>query len=166
MRVVARYRRLAKPRGGWRYGLDLDVYVEISDREIDDLVPDWYIQVPWIDLACYAHAQRTSRSKFSNHIRYGNYNNGYVVELIGVTWHCYNGQTIPRWPGQRLYFDSEADRERMIAYAHHLAEGVREAINDWWHKNAATVGDPSEHEVVYELAEKENADAARVIRLL
>lgn len=155
MKVVLKYERLAKPRGGWRYGLDLTLRVEISQSEVEELAPDWLINMDWPKtVGAYSSARRDKKDV----IGFARRSDGrYVLSCYGNTSSVhfyYYPQDTDTWPGAPVvYFNTSAEREEFIRGATEWARTLRDGIVRWLAENTAVTGDAVPTVVEHEISD-------------
>lgn len=133
MKVVLLYQRLPKPAGRWRYGLRLAVGVLYGDTP-----PPWPVRVPFPDSLQVWDAPINGAEISRLLTMQERSGEKYCLFSLGTWHHSYGGIQRPvtpwsraQWPGRDLYFESSADRERMIDFARSLAREIVSQAN-WW----------------------------------
>lgn len=164
MRVALKYQRLPKPRGGWRFGLTVEVRVEYKDAEWQALAPYWTIEVKLATpLYFYTLPRRGSG--------YNEYLDCVRLRVIDSRreldrWIC--SWSFSPWVSSGIvYFDSEADRNRAIELGRTIADRARQAAMAFWHENAPVEGDeaPIEEVSVFDEDQSDQQEVMRRIRL-
>lgn len=147
MRVVFRHRRLPKPRGAWRYGLEIEVRLECTPAEAFHLRPEWEASV---DVSRTIVAYEDPMRQFDTdppmgrfhairdaYLRVGSrtlqrHDNGFVAIWPKATW--------PKLP-QPLYFQRSEDREAFITVGRALARQLVVEGQKFLALNPAVPGD-------------------------
>lgn len=118
MRVVLRYTRLPKPRGGWNFGLSIVLRVEYSDAESTAFAPDWKPpEVVW-PVKQLTGPERSSKTLHTSYF-----------SAIGTG---YRGT---------VYLATSADRETLIAWLIDRRDEAVLAAQKFWDDNPPVEGE-------------------------
>lgn len=135
MKVALYYRRLAKPRGGWRYGLQLEVRVEYTREEWDSLAPYW-------EAIVNTHGRSITvydRDRLFDE----NSNSKTVVSACISTRNALKTKenVVMYWRLQTAFCNSAEDREALIQLGRELAQRAHEAATAFYNENPPSSGD-------------------------
>ena len=159
MRVVLKYRRLPKPRGGWRYGLWFLFRVEYSEREREELNPTWEWKGDITNIITDPDTGKkipVSKSPKANHEDWWLHKTFLSAEgcslspynLNNVNYHVHVKVTPQTDVEATVYFLHPEWREKFIEALHFIQREVAETANRWWHEHPPHPGDEFDSEAV------------------
>lgn len=137
MRIVLKYTRLAKPRGGWFFPLWFRIGPEWEEGEAQALVPAWsYKQVG----ATFGDLRFFNRA----HYRAGGWQCEAAYELRSLLERADYNAAETAW-----YFPRYEAREEAIKRLHQEVQALRDLVAAWLEENQETPGDEVVTEVSY-----------------
>jgi hypothetical protein len=146
MKATLRWRRLEKPRGGWRFGLEFYFRVEYSEEERDALKPDWVATVEADGATTLrAAAAREDAAKTSIPFKHGKRGDFHFSTESGKVkvYPCTLAE-------KTVFFDSEQERDRFVTFLQKIVSETVRVAEDWWSQNPPVPGDEQESVVMAE----------------
>jgi hypothetical protein len=144
MKVIGRWKRLEKPRGGWRFGLEFYLRVEYSEEERDALKPDWVADIPTETMTLREAAERENSAKTSVAFKHSRGDFHFSTESGRVKIYP---STLAE---KKVFFDSEQERDRFVTFLQKIVSETARVAEDWWSQNPPIPGDEQESVVVVE----------------
>lgn len=153
MRVILKYARRPKPRGGWRFPLWLRIGCEWEDGELDQLAPSWsYDEIGTAlgDVKFFRNPKGPS--------------NSWLVQAADLSIRSLLKSSEYQVAEDTWYFETYSMREKAVQGLHQEVQTLRRIIADWLVANDASPGDEMMTEVTYNITvTSETQDAPSVI---
>jgi hypothetical protein len=146
MKVIGRWKRLEKPRGGFRFGLFFCIQIEYGE---ENLGPDWSVDVSTANAPRFWSDPRRSNDMELGAIPLCAPNNSRLIYSVENAWGS-TGRITPEttFGGKEVYFDSLEEREEFIAFLRKIIDEISRVAQDWWAENPPVPGDEEESVLV------------------
>jgi hypothetical protein len=139
MKIVLKYQRHPKPRGGWRYPLWIYLACEWDNGEAERLNPMWTVNASHDTLQTYQYPSLRKNDRL-----WWNFRSNVASSFTIKPEPPYNEHI-----NLTAYYNTRADREIAIEWFHHIATLVRERAQTWLAEHEEESGDPQETTVIF-----------------